>query len=71
MNLCRTEWNNDCSHNGAPRGMALDSLPSVRWITTTSVANHRLFPISSLRLNWAAFFLLERSRVLFATSRAK
>jgi hypothetical protein len=46
-----TGWNSDCYYNGASRGMALDSRPAVRWITTTSVANHRLFPTSWLRLN--------------------
>jgi hypothetical protein len=51
MNLCRGEWNSDCSFNGASCGMALDSRPSVRWITTTSVVNHRLFLTSRLRLN--------------------
>jgi hypothetical protein len=51
MNLC-------CSLDDA-RGMALDSLPYVRWITTTSVAYHRLFPTSWLRLNWTALFFAE------------
>ena len=51
MNLRRVEWNSDCHLDGASRGMALDSLPYVSRITTTSVANHRLFLTSWLRLN--------------------
>jgi hypothetical protein len=43
MNVCWAEWNSDCSLDGATRGMALDSLPYVRRITDTSVANHILF----------------------------
>jgi hypothetical protein len=56
MNLCRTEWNSDCSLDDATSGMALDSLPYVRWITTTSVAYHGLFPTSWLRLNLTTLF---------------
>jgi hypothetical protein len=51
MNPCRAEWNNDCPHNSAPRGRALDPLPPVRWIAVTNVANHRLFLIFWLRSN--------------------
>jgi hypothetical protein len=66
------EWNSDCSLDGAPRGMALDSLSSVRWITTGSVANHRLFPISRVKIELnSALFLLERSWILSATGRVK
>jgi hypothetical protein len=53
MNLCWAEWNSDCSLDGATRGMALDSVLYVRWITTTSVANHRLRRFSSFCC-WAA-----------------
>jgi hypothetical protein len=56
MNVCWAEWNGDCSLDDATRGMALDSPPYVRWITTMSVAYHRLFPTSWLRLNWTALF---------------
>jgi hypothetical protein len=59
MNLCWAEWNSDCSLDGATRGMALDSLPYVRWITTTSVANHILFPTSWLRWNRTTLFFAE------------
>jgi hypothetical protein len=51
MNLCWADWNRDCSLDGASRGMALDSPPYVRWITDTSVANHRLFLTSWLEWN--------------------
>jgi len=51
MNLCWAEWNRDCFLDGASRGMALDTLPYVIWITATSVVNHRLFPTSWLEWN--------------------
>jgi hypothetical protein len=60
MNLCWAEWNSDCPLDGVSRGMALDLLPYVRWITDTSVANHIQFATSWLRLN-GALFLLKRS----------
>jgi hypothetical protein len=44
------ERNSDCSTDDARSGMALDSLPFVRWITVRGAANHRPAPNTMFKI---------------------